>query len=648
MIRNYIPKLFIGVSFIGLLGACNTMDTEPFESYSEDLVWSSSETAESFILETYNSTVAVLQGNSAVWESRTPNGAQCDQVQNRISTFATETGLDAYSTEGGFGRFDAQRRCNMILQKVAESSTLTDKQKAQFIAEAHFLRGVLYFDMARKMGRFVPIKKVLTQNDKEDFKTPLTANVAESYKLVMDDFNDALKEGALPETSSKSRINVYTVHALRSRAALQAYAYTKDKKYIDIAIESANKVILSGNYSLSENYGGIFNNESPEDQEIIMAKYYLDSDTEIGAFNEMICTLPNLSYDEGVKGSKDGKCDLLPKKTFNGWGEYFPTQDLVDQYLVIDEKTNEAKLWYESSQILDNVEFLPTEGLTEGCIETFVRYDKEKRHVPTLVDLKTGKPSSDYPNVKYNMRVKSGSNRNITELMYSNRDKRMDHTIVRDDTKFVKEYIGLNVGGSASQGIRIKEDGGWYTTATGYYWRKYIVPAEPQMAAWAKVNCHFIIARLGEMYMNLAEAYLLKEDVANAIYNLNQTRVKHGGLPASKASTLKEAWIDYIRERRVEMAYEEGDIYFSYLRWGKYGSYANYERDPGTVIKDLDSPVYKITITSDRKSACINRLNLLNSWNRNFTVKRYLLPIPQAEIDKRSAAGIKDEQNPNW
>lgn len=96
------------------------------------------------------------------------------------------------------------------------------------------------------------------------------------------------------------------------------------------------------------------------------------------------------------------------------------------------------------------------------------------------------------------------------------------------------------------------------------------------------------------------------------------------------------------------MAYEEADIYYSYLRWGKYGSYANYGRQGGDIIKDLDAPVHKISISSDRKKALINQLNLLNSWNRKFTVKRYLFPIPQGQIDKRTAAGITDKQNEGW
>src|SRR3712207_9327932 len=76
--------------------------------------------------------------------------------------------------------------------------------------------------------------------------------------------------------------------------------------------------------------------------------------------------------------------------------------------------------------------------------------------------------------------------------------------------------------------------------------------------------------------MNLAEALLLKKDIKGAVAALNQTRQTHGGLSASDATTEEEAWKDYMRERRVEMAYENGDIYYSYLRWGKYGGVCQY------------------------------------------------------------------------
>lgn len=630
---------------LGLMVSCDVMDTKPFETYSEELVWSSKEMVDAFVIQTYPSTLGYFSGGSASWESLTPNGTQCDQVGNSINTTATETGISA-SSDYGFGRFSEQRRCNMILEKVAESTVLTELQKKELMAEGHFLRGALYFDMTRKMGRFVPIDHVLSPDDSEAFKTPLTSSIEESYQLVMGDLDKAVE--GLPETSDEGRANKYVALALRSRAALQAYAYTKDKKYLDVAINSANEVINSGAYTLTDNYGGMFSSDqAPSDKEIIMARYYLDKDASVGSFEEMILALPNLPGDDVMNGSSDGVNTLDPTiKTFDGWGMYWPTQDLVDQYLVLDEKTGEAKVWYETSQYLDNVEAIPSERLNVGSVEEFKRFDGEIRNLPTANDLLTGR--TDYPLFKQVGKLKSNSNRTITDIMYNNRDKRMDATIIRDMSEFWGLTMTLNLGGNASQGIRSKEDGGWYTTTTGYYWRKNMVKPDPRAFVSVKINFHYIIARLGEMYMNLAEAYLLKGDVAKAVEMLNVTRMKHGGLPASKASTLDDAWTDYMRERRVEMAYENGDIYFSYLRWGKYGGACNYGRASGDVIKDLNSPVYKIGISSDRKSFCVGQLTLLNSWNRNFTTRRYLFPIPQGAIDKRAADGIVDKQNEGW
>lgn len=630
---------------LGLMVSCDVMDTKPFETYSEELVWSSKEMVDAFVIQTYPSTLGYFSGGSASWESLTPNGAQCDQVGNSINTTATETGISA-STDYGFGRFSEQRRCNMILEKVAESTVLTELQKKELMAEGHFLRGALYFDMTRKMGRFVPIDHVLSPDDSEAFKTPLTSSIEESYQLVMGDLDKAVE--GLPETSDEGRANKYVALALRSRAALQAYAYTKNEKYLDVAINSANEVINSGAYTLTDNYGGMFSSDqAPSDKEIIMARYYLDKDASVGSFEEMILALPNLPGDDVMNGSSDGVNTLDPTiKTFDGWGMYWPTQDLVDQYLVLDEKTGEAKVWYETSQYLDNVETIPSEGLNVGSVEEFKRFDGEIRNLPTANDLLTGR--TDYPLFKQVGKLKSNSNWTITDIMYNNRDKRMDATIIRDMSDFWGLTMTLNLGGNASQGIRSKEDGGWYTTTTGYYWRKNMVKPDPRAFVSVKINFHYIIARLGEMYMNLAEAYLLKGDVAKAVEMLNVTRMKHGGLPASKASTLDDAWTDYMRERRVEMAYENGDIYFSYLRWGKYGGACNYGRASGDVIKDLNSPVYKIGISSDRKSFCVGQLTLLNSWNRNFTTRRYLFPIPQGAIDKRAADGIVDKQNEGW
>ena len=646
MMKRDIKSIMLSSFALTLLNSCNVMDTKPFETYSEDLVWSSYKTAEAFVFKVYPDVMQYYAGGSASSESLTPNGAQCDQVNAGVNTYATETDIDAF-TDLGFGRFTTQRNCNMIIEKATASTIFTEDEKKVLIAEAHFLRGALYFDMARKMGRFVPITKVLTTNDKELFATPLTASVEVSYDYVMADLDIACEN--LPAKSVSGRANKYVALLFRSRAALQAYAYTKDAKYIDIAINSAKEVIADGGYALDSNYEGLFNEEtfSAPGSEIIMSRYYLNSDSNVGNFTEMIEITPNLPNDEAIKGSADGVATLIPTvKTFDGWARFWPTQDLVDQYLMIDEATGKAVEWHQASQIINNVDFAKVSDLAAGSIEAFVRHDKETRQVPTVGDMKTDR--SDYPLFKYHVKVKSTSTKDFTDLFYGNRDKRLDATIVRDKTKWQNETLDLNTGGNASQGMRTKPDGGWYTTTTGYYWRKNTVTADPRVFYDTKINFQFVIARLGEAYMNLAEAYLLKNEPANAVTALNMTRTTHGGLPASTAASIDEAWVDYIRERRVEMAYENGDIFYSYLRWGKYGGASNDGKEAGAIIKDLDCPVYKISISSDRKQAAIGQLTLLESENRKFSSKRYLYPIPKGQMDKRAASGIVDTQNHGW
>ena len=631
--NKYIKQYIFALAMAVLLAACSTMDTKPFTSFEEDLVWSNKSTADGFILNTYNSTVALFSKQYASLESYTPNGIHSDL--SNLDGFPTETSIDRY-TKMGFGYFGNLRRCNQILEKVGASTGISEAQKKELISEAHFLRGLVYFKHALWTGRFVPIQKVLTADDTEAFKTPLTATVADSYKYVIDDLNAAI--AGLPETSLPGRANKYAALAFKSRACLQAYAYTKDEKLLDEAITSAEAVINSGKYSLDADYEGMFIARGKKSGEIILAQYYSNMNTYVYDFNEMISAVPNVNNDEITASKASPLLKNMNGRTFEGWATYFPTQDLVDQYLVIDNQDGKAKPWYETSQYKNSVEERPVSELQVGAFANVIH------KVPEESDMGA--------NAKGNKLVRYGvvkDNSKINEIMYSNRDKRFYGTIVYDSCQWLGETVTLCCYGNLWAAVRDKgQSDSWYTTASNYYWRKAVLDnVQPRLFYNNKIDHHMVLARLGEMYMNLAEAYLLKKDIPKAVAAINATRITHGGLPASVAASEEETWKDYIRERRVEMGYE-GDIYWSYLRWGKYGGFANYGRAPGEVVVDLDKPVHKIQITKDRKKFLIAQITRNGAWNRNFTTKRYLMPIPQGQIDKRAASGIQDVQNPGW
>lgn len=152
---------------------------------------------------------------------------------------------------------------------------------------------------------------------------------------------------------------------------------------------------------------------------------------------------------------------------------------------------------------------------------------------------------------------------------------------------------------------------------------------------------------MGEAYLNLAEAKLLKKDVAGAVEALTRP-VRFRRLAPSTATTEAEAWVDYIRERNCELTNEGGDLYFSYLRWGKYGGHANHGRAPATSSPISIGRLTRIETNRDRTALLIGQVTLLNSANRNFTVKRYLLPIMQGFLDTREVYGLDHTQNEGW
>ena len=98
---------------------------------------------------------------------------------------------------------------------------------------------------------------------------------------------------------------------------------------------------------------------------------------------------------------------------------------------------------------------------------------------------------------------------------------------------------------------------------------------------------------------------------------------------------------------------EGGDLYFSYLRWGKYGGYANLDKDgqptgKSEVITALNRPVHMVQIDHTRKTVLVNQLTLSRAAEREFSTRRYLLPVNKGFLDTRATFGIKDNYTTDW
>jgi tetratricopeptide (TPR) repeat protein len=153
---------------------------------------------------------------------------------------------------------DAYRVNNQANYVLANLDKATAANKDSYEGQAKFLRGLMYFDMARLFGRSwndgdpnvnlaVPIVlKPTTVIGADSY--PARSTVAQVYAQAISDLTDA--ESKLT-TSVSFFANTYAASAILARIYLQQGQYAK-------AVTEATKVISGGKYSLVANYADEF------------------------------------------------------------------------------------------------------------------------------------------------------------------------------------------------------------------------------------------------------------------------------------------------------------------------------------------------------------------------------------------------------
>lgn len=595
--KKYYTILLILIISIGITTSCkkDVLDTQPFDKFSESVVWGSRANADAFVFSAYDDIVRGLYSSNIELDAYTTNS-----IDNRGTAITREEITHDYDV--GFNQFSKIRMCNVIIERAAESTALTEKDKTELIAEGKFLRAMIYYWQIKRFGRIVWVDHLL--DNETDFALPLE-DTPSSYAKIMQDCDDAI--AGLPGTSLPGRANKYVAYALKTEVGLQAAAYTGDNSYYQKVADAADTIINSGIYTLDQDYEGIFNEKGRNSSEIILGIYKTAENTYTHNIADLQNVVPNISNDQ-LRASGCGP-NFVVDNMFEAWGFWGPSQNLIDDYLVIDNATGEAVKWDQTTQFTENV---------------------------------TKVTASD-PNAVEAGEI-TGSGR-VNEIIYNNRDKRFAASIVYDSCYWFKELVTTCVKGNLN---RISQGGEFdcCVPLTNNYWRKGVYNVSPRVYVGIQTDYHWVAFRLGKVYLNKAEALLKMNKIPEAVDILNVTRTIHGGLPASTATASTEAWNDYKRERRVELAKEScGDYYFSLLRWGKYGGDANSGRAPGEKIVELEQPATYMEITKNRQTYQIIKFIYGNNQIREFdNTRRYLFPIPQSQINRNSLF----TQNPGW
>ena len=360
----------------------------------------------------------------------------------------------------------------MIIEKASASTTLGENDKKELIAEGKMLRAMAYYYQAKHTGRVIWVDRVLTEND--EFNLPLTKDAAESYGYILKDLNDAI--AGLPNTSKKGRINKNAALALKSEVCLTAAAYTGNKALFQEAVDAVDAI--SG-YQLDSKYQTMFNQDGAySSPEIILAQYYSKDNTNCDGtlMQEMI---PNQNNDDvkQYEGSPTFKTDFI----FAAWMAHAPSQDMVDDYLVIDKLTNQAVRWNESTQFKNSAKTVPLSAVTDMALDP-----KEL-------------------NENYSRAYESTDGTWLNELMYENRDKRFYASIVYDSCEFYNETVTMCKQGNLYRSAR-GSFGNKHMPLTNYIWRKGIYDVSPRIFVGVPTDYHYVIFRYGRALLNKAEA----------------------------------------------------------------------------------------------------------------------------------------------
>lgn len=209
---------------------------------------------------------------------------------------------------------------------------------------------------------------------------------------------------------------------------------------------------------------------------------------------------------------------------------------------------------------------------------------------------------------------------------YFNRDPRLTQSIFYNGSTFKSTTIETFVDGKDSKERSING------TKTGYYMAKFLSSS----ATWNQttntlVRRPWVIFRYAEVLLNYAEAQNEAVGPDQSVYDaINQIRkrARLGVTTNLPANLTKDQMREYIRnERRVELAFEEHRFY-DVRRW-RIGE------------ETFGKPVTGMRIL---KSGATLTYSPYTVETRVFSIKNYLYPIPQSELDKTT----KLDQNPEW
>jgi len=255
-------------------------------------------------------------GNKGVDELNAPNWAAGGRKE--LQLYQITSNMSAIENLWR-GHYDAINVANGVIDRVTDMSAdlIDEEQKNSVIAQARFIRAVIYFS-AVKIWENIPliVNETRSLNDIEVSQAP-TADV---YAQIIEDLQFA--KASLETGQGGGRVTKGAATALLGKVYLQMTGHPLNQAdKFGLAITEFEEVIQSGVYSLQPAYSGVFDYLNEDNSEVIFAIKF-DG--------------PALNGDGSTVGSYMGPGGS--QNNGGGWGTEYINQELVTSYDAGDDR----------------------------------------------------------------------------------------------------------------------------------------------------------------------------------------------------------------------------------------------------------------------------------------------------------------------
>ena len=216
------------------------------------------------------------------------------------------------------GHYLGISRANKAIEVLSASTALDATTRNRLLGEAHFLRGLFYFNLVRAFGDVVKVTRVPAPSElnSDEFQTKAPSDTI--YQVIIDDLQFAIDN--LPLKGDASTVAGRANKGAAESYLAKVYLYQKNwQKTFDLTQD----IINSGLYSLVPDYNLIFR-EKPVGGEGGINNSESIFEVQTGANTTSDAISPNFSNGQGPRG-KGGWDDL-------GFGFNNPTIDLANAY----------------------------------------------------------------------------------------------------------------------------------------------------------------------------------------------------------------------------------------------------------------------------------------------------------------------------